>query len=218
MSLFHWDDRAADDISQKRKLVSVCACVGWAVHGVVFVFDNGQRGGVLLSNSAYTMPLDDMSIMSRSECHWAHVTTRGDFIVRVSGNQLANSGVRFLCHRLDLEFASGQTMSFASKYIPWKGERFSYLVNQPFLVTKLNFERDVGCVGFDGLQTSIHLPVEKSTAAHLPPECKKRILLLLLIAQRSDNERCAFGEKGVNEEIWWSMILSYLNGYDLSTP
>jgi hypothetical protein len=90
----------------RRKLTRVCACIGWAVHGVVFEFDDGSRSGIVLSHYNEVMtPLDDQVVMSRAGT-WVSVVEPGDYIVGVSGYQLADTP-DYLCHTLNLHFASG---------------------------------------------------------------------------------------------------------------
>jgi hypothetical protein len=211
-----WNDSIERTGSEdlRRKVTRVCVCVGWAVHGVVFEFDDASRSGILLSNYGHVMvPLEDHILLSRPSCRWESVVKPGDYIVCVSGYQLAGTP-DYLCHTLSLQFASGQTMSFASSHLPWKGEEFSYVVRQPFLVNELIFRRGLGCQGFDGLVTSVHLLVEQSTAEYLPRPCKMNLQLIMLIADRIDKSRIAEGKNSIGGELWWS-VLRYLQGYDL---
>jgi hypothetical protein len=186
------------------------------VHGVIFEFEDGSRSGVLMENNTEIVPLlDDQTIMSRGS-KWISVVKPGDYIVGVSGYQLIRSATRYLCHTLNLQFASGQSMSFASRHRPWQGDEFSYTMPSQslFLVNKLIFDTVQGCRGFDGSVTSVHLCVDRSTVVYLPRPCKNTLQLLLLIANRIDSDRIAEGEKAISGDIWWS-ILSYLEGYDV---
>jgi hypothetical protein len=207
-------DAVAPDV--RRKIARVCACVGGAVHGVIFEFDDGNRGGILMSDDCQIiLHLDDESIMSRHECRWISVAEPGDYIVSVTGNQLAEGIPDYLCHTLNLQFASGQFMSFASHHLPWRGKEFSYIVTSPtFLVNRIVFQRGRGCQGFDGELTSVHLHVNRLTSEYLPRQSKTKLLLILLIADRVDRGRTAEGESALGEDIWWS-ILRFFKGYDL---
>jgi len=101
-----------------RKLTRICGCVGWAVHGVIFEYgDEHHRSGILQDNDGRLIPtLDDGNIAARSRGFnntWRNVTNPGDYIVRITGHQLEGRlPPPYLCHTLNLIFASGQTIRF----------------------------------------------------------------------------------------------------------
>jgi len=204
------------------KLTRVCCCLGWAVHGIIFQFENGRRSGILLNNDGSNTALGDDNIDSRNP-HWMDVEP-GDYIVKISGKQLVTTSAPYLCHALKLKLASGRTLAFASNYLPWQGEPFVMNVPPNYLVNSLVFYNDDHhnthpgvrsrsggyCRAFHGMETSIHLPIDRIHAHRLPRACKQRLKLLLLVAQRVENER----EAEIGRDAWWS-ILSFMTGYDL---
>lgn len=203
------------------KLTRVCACVGWAVHGIIFEFENGRRSGVLLDNAGSSIALTNFAIRTRGPV-WRNVEP-GDYIVRISGHQLVSGAPAYLCHTLKLNFASGSTLSFAANHLPWKGDQFVMNVPANFLVNSLVFFNDYhpthtgmrirsggSCRAFHGIETSIHLPIDRTHAHRLPRTCKQRLKFLLLVAQRVSNER----EEEFSLDAWWS-VLSFMTGYDL---
>jgi hypothetical protein len=153
--------------------------------------------------------------MSWPECCWRSVAEPGDYIISVTGYQLTEGTPDYLCHTLNLLFALGQFMSFASPHLPWRGEYFSYIVPSPtFLVNRIVFQRGRGCQGMNGELTSVHLQVNQLTSEYLPRPCKKNLQLILLIANRVDKGRISEGESAIGGDIWWS-ILGFLKSYDL---
>jgi len=147
----------------------------------------------------------------------------GDYIVRVTGNHLRAGVPNYLCHTLNLMLASGRTLSFASQHAPWKGEGFSHTVPESYLVNGLGFASQTdsadripghGCHTYLGLATSIHLPIAQSRAGRLPLQCKKQLELILLVAQRKDEERTEAGDNEIGRDAWWSAF-GFLTGYDL---
>lgn len=197
-----------------RKLVRVCVCKGWAVHGIIFEYQGGKRSGILLTNSGAEMGLDDASIASRGALHTWRDVQPGDYLVRISGNQLSGDDM-YLCHSLNLHFASGKTLAFASEHLAWKGESFSRSINQPFLVNSLAFDTKLGFQSCQGSVTSIHLPITQATAGNLPSQCKKKLRLILDLTDQLDSGRIVTGaDRDIGRDAWWTM-LGFLTGYDL---
>jgi hypothetical protein len=171
------------------------------VHGFVLEFLDGTRSGVLLDNDGDMLDLDnDASLLDRSKEYtegWIPVPVLGDYIVGVSGFQL-NHGENYVCHSVVLQFAS--------THQPWRGVEFRYnrCDSAPF-----REQADLSPL------TSVHLPVHRSIAEHLPPDVKTNLMLIFQIAERVDEYLIAGAcESQIADEVWWS-ILGYLTGYDL---
>lgn len=191
----------------------VTACVGWAVHGLIFEFVNGKREGILCTGSGIhdQMRLNDENIKKRSGCKWTDVQY-GDYITAIHGRRLRDNilinGNTFLCFSVTLTFASGMEISYEATHDDWKGEPFSRVVPPQCLVYRVPFEvsedRDI-C----GVKTSAHLLISPHHALNLPLPQKKALKNILLVAQRLDDERNAANEKSLGADLWW-FILSFL--------
>ena len=99
----------------------------WAIHGVIFEYERGIRGGVLLmADGTPVTTLTDESILQqrRSEGNMIWQTVeRINFeqyakLTRVSGtNVVEDSSDRpYLCHHLKMEFDSDQVLVFLPKH------------------------------------------------------------------------------------------------------
>jgi hypothetical protein len=186
----------------------VTACVGWAVHGVVFEFVDGTRRGVVLTNGGSTLGLDNLSIETRGG-RWVDVEP-WDTIQRVSGHQLRNARP-YLCHSLTIDFASGRSASFHSHHEPWKGEAFSYDMPDLCLPYMLRFGTSGKCIRVVGLQSSIHWPLSPEMKQYLPVDHQNMLLFLCMVARRFDKDR---RENQLGKDVWWK-ILSHLKGHNL---
>jgi hypothetical protein len=90
----------------------VTACIGWAVHGLIFEFVNGKRmGAILFDFGDRSMNLSDGSIEERAGVGWTDVDY-GDYIVGMHGDRLADDPEKmWFCHdTLVLEFASEKSI------------------------------------------------------------------------------------------------------------
>lgn len=193
-------------------------CYWDAIHGVVFEFRDGRRAGILLNNDGNSMDLRNNLIIARGgggndrvnvRNKWVNVAP-GDYIVKVSGNHLVNVH-DFLCHKLVFEFASGNIFSFTADNENLSGRPFSYEVEQPFLVTGLDFcrgthdDRRATLHHLLGIRTWVHLPVVRANAPHFPGYIKNGINFLLLTARRRAELPAEISEN----------ILEFLQGYDI---
>lgn len=194
-------------------LKRVTACIGWAVHGLVFEFVNGDRMGcILVDFGDRSMDLSDTSIERRSGVGWTDIEY-GDYIVGIHGDKLADPNKQWFCHTLVLDFSSGRIIRYESKHEPWRGAPFSYSVPQPCLIYRVAFKYDQKEDAL-GLKTSIHLAVSRANVYHLPPKYKQHVLEILVMARRIDSERETSGKKAMGDDVWWR-ILGFLNGWHL---
>lgn len=202
-------------MAEPYQLRRVTAGIGWAVHALIFEFDDGRRTGRILSNSGMEMSLTDESIRHReADRNWIDVE-RGDYVVRVRGRNLSTR--EYLCHEVTLDFASGQSVTFKSRYNPWRGndnETFSYDVpHHEALLRDPIFEAG-RCTGLQVVRTSVHRPITQEGASLLPKPIQDRIELVLLVANRVDADRAENGGAAVGTDVWWT-ALGMIKGMDM---
>jgi hypothetical protein len=194
-------------------LKRVTACIGWAVHGLVFEFVNGKRmGAILVDFGDRSLNLSDESIEKRAGVGWTDIDY-GDFIVGMHGDRLADPGKMWFCHTLVLQFHSGKSIRYEAKHEPWRGLPFSYTVPQPCLVYRIAFKYEQG-EDMLGLKSSFHLPINQGNMVYLPPKYKTCVKEILMIGRKIDSDRESKGEKPLGNDVWWR-ILSMLRGWQL---
>jgi hypothetical protein len=197
-------------------LKRVTACIGWAVHGLIFEFVNGKRmGAILVDFGDRSLNLSDESIEKRAGVGWTDINY-GDYIVGMHGDRLADPEKMWFCHTLVLEFYSGKSIRYEAKHEPWRGLPFSYTVPQPCLVYRIAFKYEQG-EDMLGLKTSIHLPVKQGNMALLPTKYKTCVKEILIMGRTIDADRESSGKKPLGDDVWWR-ILSMLHGWQLLPP
>lgn len=215
----HWNSRMwGGGVHVQRKnmanpelllLKRVQACVGWAVHGLIFEFLDGSRTGYVVDLASIH---NDELLARKRSTEWQNIEM-GDFITSVSGNHLSRAC--FLCHTLRIDLASGRTITFASKHEPWKGESFEYHLPEDCLLHHVSFRKG-RCVGVTAAETIMHLPVKSLLrVGRLEKVHQDTFLLLQLIAQRIDNTRIQQGEKGLGKDLWQTILCQFLVCRDL---
>ena len=197
-------------------LKRVTACVGWAVHGLVFEYVDGTRMGYVIDTGCVKyLDLDDEHIRERRGLEWTDIHY-GDYIVGIHGNRLANPNSLWLCHTVELEFASGKSIRYEAKHEPWRGEPFSYKVPQPCLVYRITFghgqQKDMR-----GLITSLHLPVSAANLPLLPLKYQKAARETWQALQQVDEVVESTGQTPLGEDLWWH-ILGMLSSWQLPLP
>ena len=205
---------ASPEFDAKRLFLKrVSACIGWAVHGIVFEFVDNTRMGCILDGFAETrMPLTDDSMRKRLGVHWQDVEY-GDYIVGIHGNRLHNTNLLWLCHTVVLEFRSGKCIRFESRHEPWRGEPFSYQVPQPCLVYRVAFRHEL-TQDMRGLVTSIHLPLAINNIPHLPLKNKQTVDAILHVTRDFDMQRESQGRKPLSDDLWWN-ILGWIRAWEM---
>ena len=195
-----------DLLSIKR----VKACIGWAVHGLIFELIDGTRLGYVVDLQSID---NDEAIAKKRGGEWVDIKN-GDYVKAISGYNLSRAC--FLCHSIRLELASGQTITFASQHEPWKGEPFRYNLPENSLLQHVSFHKG-RCVGVTAAETSLHLPVKSlERVATLPKLYRNKFYLLQLIAQRIDTNRLEKeGERPLGKDLWRSIFCDYLVCRDL---
>ena len=197
----------------------VTACVGWAVHGLVFEFVNGKRMGLILEGCGeyYTQTLADDVMNGRGGVGWTDIQY-GDYIVGMHGDRIGNrASHRWFCHTMTLEFASGKSIRYESTHEAWRGEPFSYTIPQPCLVYRITFshaqEEDMR-----GLRTSIHLPISqalRSDMKDLPQKYEQAVEEILRITRQIDLNRSLNELKPLGDDLW-GIVLGMINVYEIS--
>jgi hypothetical protein len=187
----------------------VSACVGYGINGICFIYASGEREGVVLTLSGAALRPYDHVMQSRGGMGW-DLIEHGDYITRVFGHNM-HLPLRFLCHTLCLEFASGKIITYAFHHDAWKGVAFEHCVPPNCLVFMINF--CLGrCTGITGIETTLHLPLSPLRMPLFP--YKHKVLFLIKVAQQVDNDRSNRGAKPLGSDIWWC-ILGMLSGLDL---
>ena len=190
----------------------VTACVGWAVHGLVFEFLDGHREGGVLDNGGTPIGTRDDAIEERGGIpNWTNID-RGDYITRVYGRQLGSVRA-YLCYSLTLVMNSGREISFSSRHHDWCGANFEHSPTQYELIRSLCFGQG-WCHGYSVHETSIHLPVSHENAQHLPRPHQKMLLFLLIVARRVDDRHAHRGDRPIGTDVWW-LTMNFLVGHDL---
>ena len=224
----------------------IVAGVGYAVHSLVFEAVNGTRSGYNLHNHGHRLGFTDEELQSRGAYEWIYVAEGDeegdneqeheheqqltapqrqrrpniptDYIVEVTGYDTTNG--LFLCSGITLVFASGRSFTFNSFDDGWRGRPFAYRVEQPGLLTSIDFNGDGRCSGITSVRTTIHLPLADGSMGSreailmaLPTNIKVRILLIHLLARRIDQSRHGSGLSEMGTDMWWN-ILSFLRGID----
>lgn len=190
-------------------LKRIKACVGWAVHGIVFEFLDGTRTGFVVDVNSIE---NDDAIFKKRPTAWVDVQP-GDFIRSVKGFHLSRGC--FLCHTLTLELNSGRVIEFASHHEPWKGEAFSYQLPENALLQHVSFHKGQ-CIGVTACETNLHLPIKyKQRIPFLPRVCRDTFLLIQLISNCIDHRLENNGSKSLGIDLWNSILLEYLTCQDL---
>jgi len=193
------------DFDAKRLLIRrVTACIGQAIHGLVFEFCDNTRVGCVLDGFARTrLELSDDNIRKRLGVEWQNVDY-GDYIVRIEGLELHNTSLLWLCHTLELIFFSGKTIRFEAGF-KRHGESFEYPVPQPCLVYRVAFRHEQ-TQDVRGLITSIHLPISPVNMTHLPLQNKRAIEAVLAALRSSVN--------ALSDDLWWH-ILGWISAWEV---
>lgn len=187
----------------------VKACIGWAVHGLVFEFLDGTRSGYVVDVASIN---NDEALEKRRCTEWFDIAM-GDYVKSVRGYNLSRGC--FLCHTLELELASGKTITFASKHEPWKGASFQFNLPESALLHHVSF-REGSCVGVTAAETKMHLPVKSQTRVRsLGKSYQDQFRMIQLVAQRLDRDREDEGEKPLGRDLWRTIICDFLACYDL---
>lgn len=205
---------ACPEFDTKRLFLKrVTACIGWAVHGIVFEFCDNTRVGCILDGFAEKrLDLSDENIEKRLGIPWQNVEY-GDYIVGIHGNKLHNETLLWFCHTVILEFASGKTIRFEARHEPWRGEPFAWQVPQPCLVYRLTFRHEQA-QDMRGLITTIHLPMSAANMKHLPRKNKENVEEILGVFEKVDSKRHAHGQKPLSEDLWWT-ILGFIRAWEM---
>jgi hypothetical protein len=209
----HWDSvyiqRSCVVNPELLLLKRVKACIGWAVHGVVFEFLDGTRAGYVVDVTSIT---DDEAIERRRCTDWVDINM-GDYVKTVRGYNLSRGC--FLCHTIELDLASGRTISFASQHEPWKGEPFQFNLPENALLHHVSF-REGKCVGVTAAETVMHLPIKSpQRVRRLGEAYQDNFRLLQLTAQRIDRDRVDEGERPLGRDLWQTILCEFLACHDL---
>lgn len=205
---------ASPEFDAKRLFLKrLTACVGWAVHGIVFEFVDNTRVGCILDGFPKTrLDLTDENIQRRHGVEWQNVDY-GDYIVGIHGNRLHKESLLWFCQTVVLEFRSGKTIRFEAGHEPWRGEPFAYQVPQPCLVYRITFRHEQ-TQDMRGLITSIHLPISVANMAHLPLQNKQTLEEILAILSEVDAARESRGRKALTDDLWWN-ILGWIRAWEM---
>lgn len=190
-------------------LKRVRACIGWAIHGLIFEFLDGTRVGYVSDVCSID---DNRGIERRRPTEWIDVEP-GDYVRAVHGFNLSRSC--FLCHSIHFEMASGRTISFESQHEPWKGSAFKYSLPENSLLQYVSC-REGRCIGITGVETPMHLPVASAKRVQtLPEPCRESYQFFQLIAHRLDSNLEKEGSRPLGRDLWGKIIGEYLACYDL---
>lgn len=189
-------------------LKRVKACIGWAIHGLIFEFLDGTRAGFVVD---VTSIYDDAAIARRRCTEWVEIE-RGDYVRSIKGHHLSRGC--FLCHTLELTLASGRTLRFASDHTPWKGEAFAFDLPECALLHHVSF-REGKCTGVTAAETVMHLPCSPKRVSALPRVHQQTFHLLQLVARRLDSNREDQGDKPLGKDLWNIILTEYLACHDL---
>lgn len=208
---------ASPSFDAKRLFLKrVTACIGWAVHGIVFEFADNTRVGCILDGFAEVrLDLTDENIQKRLGVEWQNVDY-GDYIVGIHGNRLHNTSLLWMCHTVVLEFRSGKTIRFEARQEPWRGQPFAYQVPQPSLVYRITFRHEQR-QDMRGLITTIHLPLTVANMEHLPLQNKRALERLLGVLREIDTSRESNGRKALSDDLWWN-ILGWIRAWEMPVP
>eukprot|EP00729_Bicosta_minor_P013041 gene13041-9522_t len=114
-----------------RRLRGLYGGAGWALHALVFEFEDGLRTGIIQDNDCSAMPLTDVNIEQRGGIYQGRggsVIKEHDRIVRIEGHDLKEGCPSYLCWSLTFQLESGAAITFGAKHRPWKGAPFSFNV------------------------------------------------------------------------------------------
>lgn len=190
-------------------LKRIRACIGWAVHGLIFDFWDGTRAGYV---SEVVSILDDDAISRRRPTDWVYID-RGDYVRQVHGFNLTRE--HFLCHTIHFEMASGRRISFESQHEPWKGTPFEYELPETALLHYVSF-REGRCIGLTAVDTIMHLPIQSiQRVMMLPIACQDYYFFLQLVTTRVDKQLSSKGNGNIGRDLWRIIIFEYLVCHDL---
>jgi hypothetical protein len=150
--------RPYDDNREPSMLAYVCLLGRDALQGAIFIFYDGHREGYLsavrkrgICCKGKTLETDihcDVEQFDLRGATFVPVEQPGGRITVISGRGLTpmptttttpGPKVTYLCHTLNLEFASGQIIKFVGSYNDWKGPYFSYSMPGDFYANQLEF-------------------------------------------------------------------------------
>lgn len=197
--------------SQSKLLLlkRVRACIGWAVHGLIFEFCDGTRVGYV---SEVESIHNDEAIDRRRPTDWVYVD-HGDYVGQVHGFNLSREC--FLCHTIHFEMASGRRISFESKHEPWKGTPFLYGLPEHALLHYVSFQ-DGQCIGLTAVETIMHLPIQSmQRVMMLPKACQDYYQFLQLVSNQVDNQLTNKGHRSLGRDLWGVIVCGFLACHDL---
>lgn len=195
--------------SKVLMLKRIRACIGWAVHGLLFEFLDDRRVGHV---SDVEWLHDDEAIAGRRPTDWVDIEP-GDYVRKVHGFNLLRAC--FLCHTIHIEMASGRTISFVSNHEPWKGAPFAYELPENSLLHYVSF-RYGRCIGLTAVETSMHLPIHSLQRVRtLPKTCQDNYRFLQLLSGRIDCDNVNRGHRPLGRDLWGKIFWEYLACYDL---
>lgn len=187
----------------------VKACIGWAIHGLVFEFWDGSRTGHVLDLPSID---NDAAIQKKRATEWQDIQL-GDYITGVYGYHLSRGC--FLCHSLVFVLSSKRTISFLSQHDPWKGDYFEYTLPENSLLHHVSFKKG-SCVGLTAAETILHLSIQSPLRVKsLDVVLQKTFGLLQLVARRIDNTRSQQGKRPLGRDLWATILFEYLACHDL---
>ena len=196
-------------------LKRVCACWGWAIHGLVFEYWDGRRTGLLLNNDGIVMGLEDAHIARRSDRESWQDVEYGDCITAFEGHLLSGAEP-YICYDITLRMASGKALSFSANHLAWRGEEFRINVQPGWLQYGVTtFDRHTSQKPthplFKCIRSSLCQRWSLTDHKWLPEAARRQVRLVLLVAQRLNATR----QLCLPVELWL-FVLSHLKGYELT--
>ena len=189
---------------------------GWVIHGIVIESELTQgigSIGKLLNNDCSEVGewrgnrhgklrnFNKYNYGDRCNTNIKQIS-RGDYIVHIEGHGLNRSvGSRYLCYDIRFVFASTLEIYQCGKHESWKGEPFSFDIDQPGLLSTLDFH-DGTLRSIQVQNTTLHCLLSYQRAQLLPTKIKQRVLEMLRIGSQF---RCGVLHH-LPSHLWWKVL------------
>ena len=197
---------------------------GWVIHGIVIESELTQgigSIGKLLNNDCSEVGewrgdrrgklrnFNKYNYGDRCNTNIKQIS-RGDYIVHIEGHGLNRSvGTRYLCYDIRFVFASTLEIYQCGKHESWKGEPFSFDIDQPGLLSALDFH-DGTLRSIQVQKTTLHCVLSYQRARLLPTDIKQRLLEMLRIGSQF---RCGV-LRHLPSHLWWK-VLEFFMPYNI---
>lgn len=138
------------------RISHVCLSGAPCVRSCIFHYYDGDRFGYLLKEDLAPVSCSDHEQILDANGDFMEIDQPGGYITKISGYHMGEGGCpKYLCHSLQLEFQSGQVLTFQghSDAEVWRGKYFSYTPPDDFYIHQLKFDGEGQLSSVVGIRT-----------------------------------------------------------------